>query len=135
MLDTTEKRIVAACEALMDDTLDLTRDLVRGYSVLGQELGALDTMEAWFERLGLPATRVPLEAPGFAEHPHRAPTEWPCAGRYNLVSQLNVGAPGPTWCSTATWTWSPRSPPRCGPAPPGSPGKRTAGSTAAAPAT
>lgn len=95
MLDATEKRIVAACDALMDDTLALTRDLVRGYSVLGQEHGALDTMEAWFERLDLPATRVPLDAPGFAEHPHRVPTEWASAGRYNLVSRLNPGASGP----------------------------------------
>ncbi|KPM85620.1 acetylornithine deacetylase, partial [Vibrio alginolyticus] len=95
MLDATETRIVEACEALMDDTLALTRDLVRGYSVLGQEQGALDTMEAWFARLDLPVDRVPLDAPGFAEHPHRAPTEWDSAGRYNLVSRLNPEAEGP----------------------------------------
>jgi len=95
MLDANEKRIVAACEALMDDTLALTRDLVRGYSVLGQEQGALDTMEAWLERLNLPATRVPLDVPGLAEHPHWAPTAWESAGRYNLVSRLNPGASGP----------------------------------------
>lgn len=95
MLDATETRIVEACEALMDDTLALTRDLVRGYSVLDQEQGALDTMEAWFARLDLPVDRVPLDAPGFAEHPHRAPTEWDSAGRYNLVSRLNPEAEGP----------------------------------------
>ncbi|MBE0490405.1 MAG: ArgE/DapE family deacylase [Halomonas sp.] len=95
MLDATETRIVAACEALMDDTLALTRDLVRGYSVLGQEQGALDTMEAWLARLDLPATRVPLDAPGLADHPNRAPTEWECAGRYNLVSRLNPESEGP----------------------------------------
>ncbi|SDO27759.1 acetylornithine deacetylase [Halomonas shengliensis] len=95
MLDATETRIVEACEALMDDTLALTRDLVRGYSVLGQEQGALDTMEAWFARLDLPVDRVPLDAPGFADHPHRAPTEWDSAGRYNLVSRLNPEAEGP----------------------------------------
>ncbi|QOR38349.1 ArgE/DapE family deacylase [Billgrantia diversa] len=95
MLTSTEKRIVERCEALLDETLALTRDLVRGYSVLGQEHGALDTMERWFERLDLPSTRVPLDAPGFAGHPHRAPTEWDNTGRYNLVAQLNAGAAGP----------------------------------------
>ncbi|WP_163576708.1 ArgE/DapE family deacylase [Halomonas faecis] len=95
MLTDTEKRIVAECEALMDETLTLTRDLVRDYSVLGHEHGALETMERWFERLDLPATRVPLDAPGFAENPHRAPTEWDATGRYNLVSRLNPEASGP----------------------------------------
>ncbi|WP_108444685.1 ArgE/DapE family deacylase [Halomonas denitrificans] len=89
MLDATEQRILARCEALLDTTLDLTRDLVRGYSVLGQERGALDTMERWLERLDLPVERVGLDAPGFADHPHRAPAEWPSEGRYNLVSRLN----------------------------------------------
>ena len=89
MLDATEQRILARCEALMDTTLDLTRDLVRGYSVLGQEQGALSTMERWLERLDLPAKRVTLDAPGFADHPHRVPTHWSNEGRYNLVSQLN----------------------------------------------
>ncbi|MCC5882429.1 MAG: ArgE/DapE family deacylase [Halomonas sp.] len=95
MLSDIEKRIVEQCDALMDDTLALTRDLVRGYSVLGEEHGALATMEQWFERLALPATRVPLDAPGFAEHPHRAPVEWSCDGRYNLVARLNADAKGP----------------------------------------
>ncbi|WP_231489529.1 hypothetical protein [Billgrantia saliphila] len=49
MLDSIEKRIVAQCDALMDDTLALTRDLVRDYSVLGREHGALETMQRWFE--------------------------------------------------------------------------------------
>ncbi|WP_111412443.1 ArgE/DapE family deacylase [Billgrantia lactosivorans] len=95
MLTATEKRIVARCEALMDDTLALTRELVSGYSVLGREHGALETMERWFARLDLPAIRVPLDAPGFAGHPHRAPVEWECQGRYNLVARLNADAPGP----------------------------------------
>ncbi|WP_163559648.1 ArgE/DapE family deacylase [Halomonas sp. NO4] len=95
MLSATEQRIVARCNALMDDTLTLTRDLVRGYSVLDQEQDALDTMEAWLGRLNLPVQRVPLDAPGFLEHPHRAPVNWPSTGRYNLVSRLNPEARGP----------------------------------------
>ncbi|SHF04822.1 acetylornithine deacetylase [Modicisalibacter ilicicola DSM 19980] len=95
MLDATEKTILERCEALMDDTLALTRDLVRGYSVLGQEQGALSTMEHWFERLNLPVERVPLDAPGFDRHPHRAPVPWSSKERYNLVSRLNPNADKP----------------------------------------
>ncbi|SFH29008.1 ArgE/DapE family deacylase [Modicisalibacter xianhensis] len=95
MLTATEKRILDCCEALMDDTLTLTRDLVKAYSVLGQEHGALATMERWFERLDLPAERVGLDAPGFADHPHRAPAAWPSERRYNLVSRLNPGVSKP----------------------------------------
>lgn len=95
MFDAKEQRILERCEALMAPALELTRDLVRDYSVLGQEQDALTTMERWFSRLDLPTERVPLDAPGFADHPQRAPTEWSSAGRYNLVSRLNAGADGP----------------------------------------
>ncbi|MEQ6916583.1 ArgE/DapE family deacylase [Halomonas aquatica] len=95
MLDATEERILACCETLMDDTLELTRDLVRGYSVLGQEQGVLATMEHWLERLDLPVARVALDAPGFADHPHRAPPPWSTEGRYNLVSRLNPAVDKP----------------------------------------
>ncbi|WP_231489530.1 ArgE/DapE family deacylase [Billgrantia saliphila] len=43
----------------------------------------------------MPAVRVPLDAPGFADHHHRAPTYWDNAGRYNLVARLNADAAGP----------------------------------------
>lgn len=89
MLNATEKRILECCDALMDDTLELTQDLVRGYSVLGQEQGALSTMEHWLERLMLPIERVPLDAPGFADNPHRVPTSWSSKDRYSVVSRLN----------------------------------------------
>jgi len=95
MLTDTEKRILQRCDALMDTTLNLTRDLVKGYSVLGREHGVLDTMEAWLRKLDMPVERVALDAPGFADHPHRAPTDWSNEGRYNLVSCLNPRADKP----------------------------------------
>ena len=96
MLDATEQRIIACCNALMDDTLELTSDLVRGYSVLGQEQGALDTMERHLERLGLPVTRVPLVAPGFEENTSIVlPPNGPALAVTNVISDLNPGAPGP----------------------------------------
>ncbi|MGO2133154.1 MAG: ArgE/DapE family deacylase [Halomonas sp.] len=95
MLTATEQRIIERCEALMPDTLELTQDLVRGYSVLGQEHSALATMERWYQRLDLPAERVALDAPGFADNPHRAPTSWSNEGRYNVVSRLNPDSAKP----------------------------------------
>ncbi len=77
MLDATEQRIIACCNALMDDTLELTSDLVRGYSVLGQEQGALDTMEHHLERLGLPVTRVPWMPPALRSTPIVLPPNGP----------------------------------------------------------
>ena len=95
MRNATEERLVERCQSLMGDTLQMTRDLVRCYSILGQEQSALETMEAWLRQLDLPVTRVALDTPGFTDHPHRAPTEWDNAGRYNLVSPLNPQGPGP----------------------------------------
>lgn len=95
MLTAIEQRILDCCDELMDDTLELTRELVRGYSVLGQERSALATMESWFQRLDLPVERVALDAPGFSDNPHRAPTEWSSEGRYNVVSRLNPSSDKP----------------------------------------
>lgn len=95
MLTPLEEHIQQRCDALMDTTLELTRDLVKEYSVLGREHGVLVTMERWFDALELPVERVALDAPGFADHPHRAPVEWSNDGRYNLVSRLAANASRP----------------------------------------
>ncbi len=95
MLSAAERAVLERCDALFDTTLELTEDLVRGYSVLGQEQDALNTMEQWLRRLDLPVDRVPLDAPGLKDNPHHAPVTWSNEGRYNLVSRLNPGAEGP----------------------------------------
>ena len=95
MLTDTEKRIEKRCDELLGTAVELTRDLVQGYSVLGNEQGALDTMERWLGELDLPVERVPLDAPGLDENPHHAPVAWPAKGRYNVMSRLNPGANGP----------------------------------------
>ncbi|MBS9402450.1 ArgE/DapE family deacylase [Halomonas sp. TRM85114] len=95
MLQDSERRVLAQCDEVFDQTLDMTRDLVREYSVLGQERGVLEVMEGWFERLGLPVERVPLDDPSLAQNPHHAPVNWPLENRYNLVSALNPEADGP----------------------------------------
>ncbi|MEJ2653753.1 MAG: ArgE/DapE family deacylase, partial [Acidihalobacter sp.] len=95
MLTDTEKRIEKRCDELLGSAVELTRDLVQGYSVLGNEQGTLDTMERWLGELDLPVERVPLDAPGLDENPHHAPVAWPAKGRYNVMSRLNPGANGP----------------------------------------
>lgn len=94
MLTDTEKRLEKRCDELLGTALELTRDLVRGYSVLGNELGALNTMERWLRELDLPVERVALDVAGLDENPHYAPVGWPAKGRYNLVSRLNPSARG-----------------------------------------
>ncbi|WP_043531851.1 ArgE/DapE family deacylase [Litchfieldella xinjiangensis] len=94
-LSDSEARVMALCDALFDDTLALTRDLVGQYSVLGQESGALETMRGWFERLGLPVEQVAMDDPELHRHPHYAPAPWSSQGRYNLVSRLNPDSSRP----------------------------------------
>ncbi|WP_097459130.1 ArgE/DapE family deacylase [Mangrovitalea sediminis] len=94
MLSADEKRLLQSCDAVFDTTLELTEDLVRGYSVLGNEQDALKTMEQWLRALDLPVERVPLDAPGLADNPHHAPVDWSNEGRYSLVSRLNPDAAG-----------------------------------------
>ena len=92
MLSAAERAVLERCDALFENTLELTEDLVRGYSVLGREQDALATMEQWLRRLDLPVERVPLDAPGLEDNPHHVPVTWSNEGRYNLVSRLNAGA-------------------------------------------
>lgn len=95
MLSDSEMRVMQQCDRLFDDTLTLTRDLVREYSVLGHEHGALETMSDWLERLGLSVQRVPMDDPDLQRNPHHVAVEWANEGRYNIVSRLNPGSTQP----------------------------------------
>ncbi|MBD3895053.1 ArgE/DapE family deacylase [Halomonas sp. ML-15] len=94
MLSEQEQRVLAECDASFEETLALTETLVREYSVLGQEQGALSAMEQALTRLELPVERVAMDAPSLLSHPQHAPVAWSGAGRYCLVSALNRDAPG-----------------------------------------
>lgn len=95
MLSETERRVLEYCDRLFPQALEMTRALVEQYSVLGEEQGVLETMEAWYRRLDLPVERLPLDDPTLLENPHHAPVEWSAARRYNLVSRLNAGGASP----------------------------------------
>ncbi|MFC3285544.1 ArgE/DapE family deacylase [Litchfieldella rifensis] len=95
MLSDSEKRVLERCDSLFDKTLEMTRDLVGQYSVLGNEHGALETMASWLRRLGLPVEQVPMDDPDLSRNPHHVAVEWSNQGRYNLVSRLNPDARRP----------------------------------------
>lgn len=95
MLSDVESRVLAQCDALFDQTLDMTRDLVREYSVLGQESGVLAVMEAWYRRLGLEVERVPLEETALDFHPKAGPGASRHEGRHNVMARLNPDATSP----------------------------------------
>ncbi len=46
MLTESERRVMSTCDALFEETLCLTESLVKAYSTLGNEQGALEVMEA-----------------------------------------------------------------------------------------
>ncbi|MGC3873685.1 ArgE/DapE family deacylase [Halomonas sp. GXIMD04776] len=95
MLSQTEQRVLDQCDLLFPQVLDMTRDLVSQYSVLGREQGALEAMAAWFKHFGLPLEHLPLDDPSLHRNPHHAPVDWSNEGRYSLVSRLNPDSSRP----------------------------------------
>jgi acetylornithine deacetylase len=60
MLTDQEREVLSCCDALFDETLDLTERLVRTYSVLGQEQGAQAVIDEWYRNENFNVTHVPL---------------------------------------------------------------------------
>lgn len=92
MLTEEERRVVSCCDALFEDTLHLTESLVRSYSTLGNEQGALVAMEAWYRDAGFDVRRVPM-ADSCLEGKHGS--NGADEARYNVLGLLNEGQPGP----------------------------------------
>ncbi len=89
-----EQKILNSCDQIFPDVINFTKEMVKQYSVLNQELGVLDVVERNLLDLNLPATRVPIDHETLCEHSLFAPVTWDYDKKYNLVSQLNAGAPG-----------------------------------------
>lgn len=85
-LDTKEKHILAAVDALQDDIIDFTRRLVAQPSTLGNEASVLALVENELERLGFQPERVPIDPETLGAHPGFAPVPWEYQGRYNIVA-------------------------------------------------
>lgn len=91
MLTDREKRVMSSCEALFDETLELTESLVRAYSVLGKEQSAIEVIDAWYKQENFRVTHVPMMATVLSD-------DGSCMGdgsRYNVIGTLNEGHPGP----------------------------------------
>ena len=104
MLTEKEHKILSCCDALFDDTLDLTERLVRAYSVLGQEQGAQAVMDDWYRQANFHVTHVPLNDTALsyvdgnidkAAGQHAGQSDAISDDRYNVIATLNEGASGP----------------------------------------
>lgn len=96
MLAEHEHAILDSCDAVFDDAIAFTRDMVGQNAVLNQEQGVLNVVEAQLRELDLPVQRVGIDAERLSSNPLFAPVEWGYHNKYNLVSALNPGAPGKT---------------------------------------
>jgi acetylornithine deacetylase len=86
LMDPIEKHVLSAVDGLADEILDFTERLVAEPSTLGHEKGALAVMEAELNRLGWPATHVPIDSEGLSGHPGFAPVPWQAEERFNLAA-------------------------------------------------
>ena len=93
-MDPREQKIVDTVDDLAEEIVDLTERLVAQPSVVGEEAGALEVMEAAWRELGLAPVRVPVDPGQLADHPGFAPVPWDYAGRYNLVARREADAQG-----------------------------------------
>ena len=89
-----ESALMRQCEKLFPEVVDFTREMVRAYSVLGNESEALAAVERRLQSLDLPVLKVPMDQEQLSASPHFAPVEWDYEDKYNLACQLNKGAPG-----------------------------------------
>ncbi|MDI5936423.1 ArgE/DapE family deacylase [Halomonas kalidii] len=92
MLTESERRVMSTCDALFEETLCLTESLVKAYSTLGNEQGALEVMEAWYLKEGFEVERVPMEASILEQVSAESPRN---GSRYNVMGKLNAGLSGP----------------------------------------
>ncbi|WP_321390146.1 ArgE/DapE family deacylase [Emcibacter sp.] len=94
MQEDLEKDILNSCDQLFPSVVDFTKEMVKQYSVLGQENGTLEVVERVMDDLNLPVSRVPMKRDDMVSSPLYAPVEWDHEDKYNLVSCLNQGEQG-----------------------------------------
>ena len=93
-LNDKEQQIIAATEKLEADIVDFASRLTAEPSTLGNEMSALQVMEAELDKLGFDTRRVPIDPAVFADHPGFAPVPWSYDNRYNIVGTRQAGAEG-----------------------------------------
>ncbi|EAR10299.1 ArgE/DapE family deacylase [Reinekea blandensis] len=91
-----ESTLLASADDVFPETLSFIEDMVKTYSVLGEEQAVLHCVEERMSSLGLPVTRVGMHKAHLSQHELYVPVPWDHENKYNLVSQLNPEAPGKT---------------------------------------
>ena len=94
MQEDMERDILDSCDQLFPAVIDFTKEMVKQYSVLGEEKGTLDVVEQELRNLNLPPTRVPMKREEMESSALYAPVEWDHEDKYNLVSRLNPDGEG-----------------------------------------
>ena len=95
--EAVQAAILDAVDAQAGEGTALLADLVRHRSLLGQEHGALDSMAAAFDSLGLRVHRVPVDERALSHLPGWSPPLIGYAGRDNVVGEhrpVSVSATG-----------------------------------------
>lgn len=84
-MEKREEKLIAAVDALADDMVAFTEQLVACPSTLGNETTALETMEQRLDDFGYGPVRVAIDPSTLKKHPGFAPTPWSCENRYNVI--------------------------------------------------
>ncbi len=90
----TKQKVLNSCDAVFDDVINFTQDMVGEYAVLHNEQGVLNVVEARLQSLNLSPERVALNNVDLHAHALFAPVPWDYENKYNLVSSLNKGEEG-----------------------------------------
>ncbi|MEW6667965.1 MAG: ArgE/DapE family deacylase [Thermodesulfobacteriota bacterium] len=93
-MDGKTLHIMETVDRLRDEILDFTCRIVAEPSTVGNEVPALQVMEAELGKLGFDPVRVPLEPDLLSRHPGFAPVPWPNEGRYNVVARREASGAG-----------------------------------------
>jgi acetylornithine deacetylase len=80
------RAILAACDALREDSVRMLAGLTRCPSTLGNEASALNEMARIYEGIGLVPRRVPTDVAALQGHPGFSPPLIPYEGRDNVVA-------------------------------------------------
>jgi len=93
-MNNIEKQIVDGIDKLSDEILDFTSRLVTEPSTLGNEVSAMEVMEAELKKLAFEPFRIPIDPVKLAQHPGFAPVPWSYEGRFNVAARREAAAAG-----------------------------------------
>jgi acetylornithine deacetylase len=91
----TTEQIIAAADALYDESVELLSELVRHPSTLGNEASAQNYIAKVFADLGLMVDKFEIDLNTIKDEPGFSPVDWSYKGKENVVAvhqpQRNTG--------------------------------------------